>query len=143
MAWSRAQQAVTLLGRIGAPALVAAKEAGQSGYLTLAEICYALGLRNTRLAPELGRPDLFLEARRAATGAQRFGLAAMIDGIGRVQRVAAQERLQTLAELAQILPRNKDEIEPWLLVELGPQSKGWIEEVEAALSLGRNASVLL
>ena len=67
----------------------------------------------------------------------------MIDSIGRVQRVAAQERLQALAELAQVLPRNKDEIEPWLLVELGPKSKGWIEELESALSIGRNAAVLL
>src|SRR5260370_40002925 len=111
MAWSRAQQAVTLLGRIGAPASVADQAARQSAYLTLAEICYALGLRNTRLAPELGRPDLFLEARRAATGAQRFGLAAMIDGIGRVQRAAAHERLPTLADIAHIRPPNKDEIE--------------------------------
>ena len=143
MAWSRAQQAVTLLGRPGAPSAVADQSARQAAHLTLSEICFTLALRNTRLAPELGRPDLFQEARRAAVSAQRFGLAAMIDAVARVQRVAAVDRLQALADLAQTLPRNRDEIEPWLLVELGPKSKGWIEELESALGSGRNAAILL
>ena len=45
--------------------------------------------------------------------------------------------------MAQILPRHKDEIEPWLLVELGARSKAWIEELEAALFNGHNAAVLI
>lgn len=99
MAWSRAQQAVTLLGRPGAPSAVADQSARQAAHLTLSEICFTLALRNTRLAPELGRPDLFQEAHRAAASAQRFGLAAMIDAVARVQRVAAVDRLQALADV--------------------------------------------
>ena len=102
-----------------------------------------MGLRNTRLAAELGRPDLFVEARRAATSARRFGLASIIDAIGRVHRVTAENRLPALVEFAQILPRHKDQIEPWLLVELGAKFKPWMEELESALFNGHNAAVLI
>ena len=143
IAWSRAQQAITLLGRPGSMAAVADEAARDAAYLTLAEVCFTLGLRNTRLAAELGRPDLFIEARRAATSARRFGLAAIIDAIGRVQRVTAENRLPALVEFAQILPRHRDQIEAWLLVELGAKSKAWMEELESALFSAHNASVLI
>jgi superfamily I DNA/RNA helicase len=143
MAWSRAQQAITLLGRPGALAAIADEAARGAAYLTLAEVCFILGLRNTRLAPELGRPDLFAEAHRAATGARRFGLALILDATGRVHRATAENRLPALVELAQILPKYKDEIEPWLQVELGARSKAWIEELESAVFNGHNAGVLI
>ena len=143
MAWSRAQQAVTLLGRTGSLAAVTDEAARTAAYLTLAEVCFILGLRNTRLAPELGRPDLFSEAYRAAVSARRFGMASIMDVIGRVHRAAAENRLPALVELAQILPRHKGEIEPWLEVELGTRSKAWIEELESALFNGHNAALLI
>ena len=143
MAWSRAQQAITLLGRPGSLVAVTDEAARDAAYLTLAEICFILGLHNTRLAPELGRPDLFAEAYRAAASARRFGLASIMDVIGRVHRAAAGNRLSVLAELAQTLPRHKGEIEPWLQVELGTRSNAWIEELESALFNGHNAALLL
>lgn len=143
IAWSRAQQAVTLLGPAGALAAVTDEGARQSAYLTLVEICFYLALRNTQLPPELGRPDLFEEARRAAGHARRFGLAAMISSVARVVRAPQEERLPALAELAQAFPQHKDQIEPWLLVELAPKSKIWIEELELGLFNGRNAGVLI
>ena len=143
IAWSRAQQAITLLGRAGSMAAVADEAARDAAYLTLAEVCFTLGLRNTRLAAELGRPDLFVEARRAATSARRLGLASIIDAIGRVHRVTAENRLPALVEFAQILPRHRDQIEPWLLVELGAKFKPWMEELESALFNGHNAAVLI
>ena len=72
LAWSRAQQAVTLLGR---PRLARRRErraARDAAHLTLVEICFTLGIRNSRLPAELGRPDLFVEAHRAAIGARRL-----------------------------------------------------------------------
>lgn len=143
IAWSRAQQAVTLLGPINSPAAVTDQAARDGAHLTLAEICFTLGLRKTRLAPELGRPDPFAEACRAATNARRFGLAAMMDAIGSVERAGPDNRLEMLGELAQVLPRHKSEIEPWLLLEIGPKAKSWIEELESALSNGPNAAILL
>lgn len=143
MAWSRAQQAITLLGRPGSLAAVTDEEARAAAYLTLAEVCFILGLGNMRLAPELGRPDLFAEAYRAAISARRLGLAAIMDVIGRVHRAVAENRLPALVELAQALPRHKDEIEPWLQVELGIRSKAWVEELESALFNGHNAALLI
>ncbi len=142
IAWSRAQQAITLLGRPGSLAAVTDEAARNSAFLTVAEICFILGLRNARLASELGRPDLFSEAYRAAASANRFGLAAMIDVIGRLHRATSENRLHALVDLAQILPARKAEIEPWLRIELSSRSKAWAEELEAAVFNGRNAAIL-
>jgi hypothetical protein len=143
IAWSRAQQAVTLLGPFSSPAAVTDQAARDTAHLTLAEICFTLGIRNVRLAPELGRPDPFAEACRAASNASRFGLAAIMGAIGRVHRAAPETRLEMLGELAEVLPRHKGEIEPWLLMEIGPKAKSWIEELESALCNGHNAAILL
>jgi hypothetical protein len=143
IAWSRAQQAVTLLGPLGSPMAVTDEALRDAAHLTLAEVCFTLGIRNTHLAPELGRPDQFAEACRAAHNARRFELATIVDVIGRVHRASPDNRLQMLGELAQALPRYKSEIEPWLLIEIGPKAKSWIEELESALCNGHNAAILL
>jgi len=143
IAWSRAQQAVTLLGPLSSPVAVRDEAARDAAHLTLAEICFTLGIRDTRLAPQLGRPDPFGEACRAASNAGRFGLAAIMDAIGSVHRVPPEKRLQMLGELADVFLRHKDDIEPWLLMEIGPQAKTWIEELESALVSGHNAAILL
>jgi hypothetical protein len=144
LAWSRAQQAVTLLGRPDAPAAVTDQAARDAAYFTLAEICFTLGIRHARLAPELGRPDLLEEAASAAMHAGRFGLASVIHAIRRVDNVLPADRLPLLAELAYVLPLHKNELESWLLLEIGPESRKWIEMLEAAASAsGRNASRLI
>jgi len=143
MAWSRAQQAVTLLGRPGSLAAVTDEAARNTAWLTLAEICYTLGIRNIKLPAELGRPDLFQEAQRAANNARRFGLATIIESVGKAYRVAAEARLQALVQVAEELPRHKDEMEPWILVELGGKLNAWIDELEAALHNGHNAAILI
>jgi tetratricopeptide (TPR) repeat protein len=114
-----------------------------AAYLTLAEVCFILGLRNTRLAPELGRPDLFLEASRAARSAHRYGLATLLDSISRIHRAAAENRLFALVSLAENLPKLQDEVEPWLRVEIDARAGAWMQELEAALFNGHNASVLI
>jgi hypothetical protein len=143
MAWSRAQQAITLLGRPGSLNAVTDEAARAAAHLMLAEVCFTLGVRNTRLAPELGRPDLFLEAFRAATNARRSGLAAVIDDFGRLHRASHENRLQALVDLARSVPRNKEHIEPWLRLELATRSAVWTAELEAALFNGHNAAILL
>jgi hypothetical protein len=143
MAWSRAQQAVTLLGRPGSPAAVVDREARAAAHLTVAEICFALGLRNARLPSELGRPDLFEEARSAAGAAGRFGLAAILSCIGRVHRSLPGDRLQALAELAENFVQYQQQLAPWVLVEAGARSKAWIDELESGVFNGHNATVLM
>jgi hypothetical protein len=143
MAWSRAQQAITLLGNPGSLMAVSDEAAREAAYLTLAEVCFGLALNNTRLPPELGRPDLFEEAARAARSGRRFGLASVLDIVGRVHRATAENRLQALVQLAEALPRYTYENEPWMLVELSARSKPWIEELEAALFNAHNAAILI
>ncbi|MCC7173987.1 MAG: hypothetical protein IT159_02230 [Bryobacterales bacterium] len=143
MAWSRAQQAVTLLGPPGSLAAVGDQAARDAAYLTLAEVCFCLALRNTHLPAELGRPDLFAEARAAAKHAQRHGLALILDVIGRVHRAPPQTRLTPLTELAQILPEQKDEMEPWVLIEVEEQSKAWLDLLKSALTAAHNAAGLV
>jgi len=138
MAWSRAHQAATLLGTLEAPAAVSDPAVRDAAHLTLAEICFLLGVRHTRLPAELGNPDLFAEAAQAALLARRVGLAAVIRAIGRVHRAPSAERLQALAELAQVLPRHKSELESWVLVEIAAQRQSWIEALEAASPVDRS-----
>ena len=132
MAWSRAQQAATLLGRLDASAAITDQAVRDAAYLTLAEICFLLGVRHTRLPAELGNPDLFAEAAQAALQARRVGLAAVIRAIGRVHRAPSANPVQALAELAQVLPRHKSELESWALVEIAAQRQSWIETLETA-----------
>lgn len=143
MAWSRAQQAVTLLGRPGTVGAVEDQAARDAAQLGLAEICFALGIRNARLAPELGRPDAFIEAKNAAAQARRPGLATLIEMVGQVHRATPENRLQPLVRMAQALPEHKSEIEPWLEVEMSARSKDWVEELETAVFNGHNASILV
>jgi hypothetical protein len=142
IAWSRAQQAVTLLGPVSSPVAVTDEATRDAVYLTLAEICFTLGIRNTRLAPELGRPDPFYEASRAAYSARCYGLGAIISAVGRVHRAGHESRIQTLVQLAQVLPESKSEIEPWLLTEIAPKTNTWVEELESGLLGSHNAELL-
>jgi hypothetical protein len=143
IAWSRAQQAVSLLGRRGSSAAVTDEAARSAAFLTLSEVCFILGSRNVELAPQLGKPDLFYESQRAAANAKRFGLAVIIDAIGRLHHAKGEARLDALVEVARMVSERKAEIESWLLVEIGSRSKAWFEELEAAVFNGHNAVVLL
>jgi hypothetical protein len=142
MAWSRAQQAITLLGRSGGTAFVADQAARTAAYLTLAEVCFTLALRNVRLSPELGRPDLFAESKLAATAVRRYNLATIVGAIGKVHRAPPGDRLQALADLAETFSRDAGEVEPWVLVEVGAKSQTWVDELEAGVFNGHNAAVL-
>ncbi len=143
LAWSRAHQAVTLLGPVDSPAAILDLAVRQTAHLTVAEVCFTLGIRNVRLDAVLGRPDPFEEAFRAALDGNRVGLAQCITAIGRVHRAPIEGRLMALEELVRTLPRYKNEIEPWLLIEIASKTNGWVEELEAALVNGHNANVLL
>lgn len=143
MAWSRAQQAITLLGRFGTSSAVADETARAAAYLTLSEICFTLALRNVRLAAELGRPDLFAESKLAATAARKYGLATVIGAIGKAHRASPGERLLALADLAESFARYKTQVEPWILLEVGVKSQSWVEELEAGVFNGHNANVLI
>jgi tetratricopeptide (TPR) repeat protein len=142
IAWSRAQQGVMLLGRPGSVGSVEDQAARDAAHLVLAETCFVLGIRNIRLAAELGKPDPFVEAKNAAMQARRFGLASLIEAVGRVQGAAQDQRLQALVEMAQSVPAHKNEMEGWLQLEMSARSRAWLDELEAAVFNAHNASIL-
>jgi tetratricopeptide (TPR) repeat protein len=139
IAWSRAQQAVALLGDPQNPHAIQDKAVRRAAGETLAEICFCLGVRGAHLPPELGRPDLFNEAARAC---RRPNLAAVIGGIGRVLRADRQERLLALGDLAQAVAHCKNDLEPWILTEISAKLPVWLDELESAVSVGDNAVTL-
>src|SRR4029077_5738349 len=71
------------------------------------------------------------------------GLAAIIESIGKVHRASFESILHALVSFAQVLPANKDQIEPWILLELTPKTTLWMENLESALHNGHNAALLI
>jgi hypothetical protein len=143
LAWSRAQQAITLLGTPGSLAAVEDRDARNAAHLTLAEVCFIMGLRGVRLPPELGVVDLFATAGDAALSARRPGLCEILGAVASVHGAAAENRLQRLAQLARVLTQHKDQIEPWLRIEFAARAQAWVDELESALFNGHNAALLI
>jgi tetratricopeptide (TPR) repeat protein len=139
IAWSRAQQAITLLGDPNNPTSITDAAVRSAALDTLAEICFCLGVRKSPLAPELGNRNLFQDAANAAT---RPGLRAIIHEIGSVIRADSQTRLTALGRLATVAAQYRGDIEPWILTEIAPKTAAWLEEMEAAVVEGDNAAVL-
>ncbi len=143
MAWSRAQQAVALLGAPGSPAAITDEAVRRAAHLTLSEVCFVLGFRKTKFPPELGRPHLFHEAAHAAAAVRNFALSNVIVAIGKVQEANLANRLEALLEMAATVPRSQDAITPWIRVEIAPKVNAWVEELETALHSGQNAAILI
>jgi hypothetical protein len=135
MAWSRAQQAVTLLGRSGAPGAVSDRAARDAALLTVSEICYVLAMRGVRLPPELGSPDLFNEACDQARAAQRERLSYLIRNIAEMAHgVLPSARFIILSDVAIGIVSARAELEPWVVLELDRRWKGWLDELEAGMA---------
>ncbi|MDQ6678580.1 MAG: hypothetical protein M3Z09_14940 [Acidobacteriota bacterium] len=143
MAWTRAQQAVTLLGRPGVPGAIEDEAARRTAFLTTAEIAFTLAMRKVALPHELGRPDLLDEAARAAQRAHRFGLANVIREIARQQQATQADRLGAMGTAVRSMVEHSAELEPWLLLEIESRAKAWLDELELAAGSGANARILL
>ena len=143
LAWSRAQQAVALLGEEGTPTAVTDQAARRTSLLTLCEVCFCLAFRNAKLSPELGRPDLYDEARRAAAAAKHFGLTEIIGTIRTIPHASAGERLVAIGNLAQTMARRRADIPPWFLLEIAASAQSWVNSLEQAIAVGENAGILI
>ena len=139
LAWSRAQQAVTLLGDPKDPIAVTDRSLRMSAFDTLAEICFCLGVRQNHLAPELGNRNLFHDAANASL---RPGLRNIIREIGSVIRADSEARLTALGRLAEAAAQHRDDLEPWILTEIAPKISGWLDELESAVTDAENALAL-
>lgn len=138
LAWSRAHQAVALLGLPGDIEAVADTAAREAAYMTLAEVCFQLGFRKKSLSPELGRPDLYEQAAEAARSAGKFLLANAMQGIGAVERAHGADRLNRIASVVQLAAEAREELPAWLIVEVMPRANFWLDELDRNLEAGDN-----
>lgn len=142
IAWSRAQQAVGLLGDPAKPGAVQDESVRRAARLTVCEICFCMAFRGVHLPRELGQPDLFREASQAAYAAGRIGLATVIAGIGAAAGAPPHRRVEAAGDLAQSMVKYRDELEPWLLTEIEAKAISWVRELESVLTAGENAVTL-
>ena len=141
LAWSRAHQAVALLGQIGDVSAVADPEARRTAHLTLAEVCFQLAFRKKSLSPELGRPDLYEQAAGAARSGARMLLANAIQAVGAADQGPAGDRLNRVASAIQSVSAADKELAAWFTIEITPRANAWIDELERNLDAGDNPLV--
>jgi tetratricopeptide (TPR) repeat protein len=138
LAWSRAHQAVALLGSPGDITCVLDHSTRDAAYMTLAEVCCQLAIRQQNLSGELGHPDLYGQATEAARHAGKFRLANAIQSIGKAEQAHGAERLNRIASAVQLVTEARAELPGWLLVELMPRASAWLEELDRHLDAGDN-----
>jgi hypothetical protein len=130
LAWSRAQQAVALLGEEGGKLSVSDPEARKSAYMTLCRVSLHVGLARVALPMELGRVDLFAEAAHAAESASRKSLADLLMAVGAWARDFSDDKSTMIRLLTHAIQRFEKEFDPWLVTELQPSSAEWIRSLE-------------
>ena len=140
MAWTRAKQAVSLLGIRGEKLSVTDQTVRDSAYLTLAEVSFALAMRGTRFAKELGHPDLFEEARRAAQFAHRPALAKMMDTVAGIK---SEPMAHAAMNLFEDVKEHPQEVEPWFATEMAAHAPEILQSLEASLDTAVLAPVVL
>jgi hypothetical protein len=133
MAWSRARQAIALLGDPGGKFSVRDPAARKSAQMTLCQVALTLAMRRVSLPSEMGRTDLFRQAADAAASAYMTGLPTVIDGIAAHERNYGADKLATMMPLARCLHLHRPALEPWLLMELQPRAAGWLQLLEDRL----------
>jgi tetratricopeptide (TPR) repeat protein len=138
LAWSRAQQAIGLLGVPGDINSVTDAAARGATYLMLTEVSFQLGFRKKSLSPELGRLDFYQYAAEAARSAGTYLLANAIQTIGAAEQAPAQDRLNRIAIAIQEIARARPELPAWLIVEITPRAGFWLDELDRHLEAGDN-----
>jgi len=131
LAWSRARQAIALLGEPGSKFSVADPAARTSAHMTLCQVAFTLAFRKVGLPAEMGRLELYGEAARSADAAGRMALSSLIMSIGLHERErSASLKTPGILQLASALGQYRNDIEPWLLQELQPRSAEWLQQLE-------------
>jgi|GEM_PF-582623 len=141
LAWSRAHQAVTLLGHKGDINAILDPLTRESAYNTLAEVCFSLSMRKTRLSPELGNPDLLQEAAQAARNIPNEDLSTLIFDISELLNATSGEEVNFALNLMSRIPGKLEKLPPWFLVELGREPARWIALLEGVQYINANAAI--
>ena len=141
LAWSRAHQAVALLGTPGDLGCVTDPATREAAQMTLAEVCFQLAFRKRSLSPELGRPDLNGQASEAARHAGKMRLAAALTATGAVQQAVGAEQTSRAASAIQTIARAGNELPAWFTVEVTPRVLSWVDDLDRSMETGDNPIV--
>jgi tetratricopeptide (TPR) repeat protein len=141
LAWSRAHQAVALLGSPGDFNGVMDRAARQAAYITLAEVCFQLAFRKINLSPELGRPDLYAQAAQAARSGGKFLLANAMQSTAAAEYGHGAERLNHIGLAVQAVTEAREELPGWFRIEIAPRANAWLDELDRNLEAGDNPLV--
>ena len=138
IAWSRANQAVALLGHRNTTTAVLDPALRRSAHLTLAEIAFCLALRGVKLSPQLGNPDLYGESLRHSEIAGGKALALVFDSAEGLQKPPGSDELMPYLTAASGVLVGMEELAGkegtgWLRLELEPHSARWISQIEKYL----------
>ncbi len=141
LAWSRAHQAVTLLGRQTEINAILDPLTRKTAYATLAEVCFSLGMRKAKLPSVLGNPNLVKEAAQAARHIPNDDLTSLLFDIAELAQLTAAEELNAGVELMRKIPGKLENLPPWFLVELAGEPIRWISMLERVQHVGANAAI--
>jgi tetratricopeptide (TPR) repeat protein len=138
LAWSRAHQAIALLGSPGDIGAVIDPAARQLAYMTLAQVCFLLAFRKQSLSSELGCPDLYPQAVEAARYAGKVLLGHTMRSIGLAQMGQGSDHLNRIATVIQCVSEAREELPGWFIVEITPRAQYWLDEMDRHLEAGDN-----
>lgn len=128
IAWSRANQAVNLLGPRLSPGAVQDKALRRSAHLTCVEIAFCLAIRGEKLSPQLGAPNLWGEATRHAHEVGDSSLRVALGVMSALQQkdaVPEADAIRCVATLGEM-----DRMEPWMRLEFQPAVEYWAAKME-------------
>ena len=138
LAWSRAHQAVALLGNVASPDAITDTAARNATYLTLCEVCFRLAARGQKLSPALGEYNLYQGAADAASNAACREFSGAIHSIAAVE-YATTDRLNRIAGAIQAITRAKAQLPAWFLIEMSARTDTWLQELDKHIEAGENA----
>lgn len=143
VAWTRAHQAMTLLGQPGSRNFVSDMELRRAAHHSVLEVCFQLGMNGVRLGPDLGSPDLFMHAMAAAPEAGEAAMVPIIHRLREVQNAATgREALTPLGYLMQEIIDKGSKLPPWFFTGIGPKVNYWLEVLEGGMRVQANVPML-
>jgi len=141
LAWSRAHQAVHLLGHEKEVTCIEDPLTRKTAYQTLAEVCFTLGMRKAKMSPELGNINLLKEAANAAHFTGNDDFTVYLENLSYLPNYTGSEELNAAVELMRQLPGKLEKFPPWFLIELGNEPARWIGMLERVQHIAGNAAI--
>ena len=125
MAWTRARQAVSLLGGVSDP------DTRRAARLALAEVCFCLGMRDVKLPEELRASDLLAQAADGASRRAESGWPNVIENIRHFRGSHSENKAALLINVMLVARDCRAELEPWFALELTARAPGWPADIES------------